>query len=217
MGLALQQTYNPLTYYHRRYEADLDLASVSDAAKQVGKVTLATLPILSCHPLFVRPIQLAMGTVRAVQWTALLFTAPTNLELAICGGHAVFAITAIALTYFNHTAGVLVSAAQDVVLCMSSIGFAIQNGDYQLALNLTVYLFIDLTYLGFIYSGSIELSIASLAMQILYGLYTGLVIPAEFNFYERLANFGVTLLRVKQWNHALQTSRFREFFALKVF
>jgi len=230
MALALQQTHNPLAYYHRRYDVDCPTLAMNMLLDErisllVKKIILPSLPILSCHPAFVRPIQLAMGLVRTTTFAYgihLLHSNPLSnqsatryRQLVYFFRSAVMATLTVALTYFNPAAGALLSAVHDVWISAREVKGHLFAGCYPQVMRTSINLSRDLTYLGFIYAGSIEFCIASLAMQILSGLYQVFCGDACGNFYEKLANAGMILLRVKQFNHALQTSRFRDIFAIK--
>jgi hypothetical protein len=191
-------------YYHREYKNDASGPKFDetwiDQCKRVGFVAL---PFVSLYKPLSLPLSLAMGGLRTV-------TSVTTLIESINAGQAVnislavvqtgIAVIALASTLFAHPLGMVISTAHDLVIEVNHliINLASGNCDYEKAIGSCLGIINNALYLSLFLDGGLELAIASLAMQILIGLYHSVGEFSNGNYLEGGGHLVMAMVRGAQ-------------------
>lgn len=196
--------YDPY-YSHREYKHDFPEKPTHPKKRtwldEAQRVTLVALPFLSLHKPLSLPIALTMGTVRI--WTCLtqlVEVAPKgDVKETLCSLlQTAIAVIALAGTIFAHPLGMVVTTCHDLAMEVHRLVQHIRTKEYEKAMGSCLAILTNALYLAMLLDGSIELTIASLAMQILVGLYQS---QAEFrhgNLLEGVAHLAMGVIRTKQ-------------------
>ena len=148
---------------------------------------LAILPILSMHQGLSFPISLGMGGLRT--WTTLneLLAAcqsGTSADISYQALQSAIAVAALAGTLFKHPVGMLISTGHDLLIEIQHLIGHLNKGDRQKILESCASLINNALYLALFFHGTLELSIASLALQMMSDLYQLVVDGSQKNYLE---------------------------------
>ena len=199
--MALQTTASRIEpgYYHREYKHDVfDLKFQDSWAEPSKRIGFVALPFISLYKPLSFPLSLAMGGLRTVNSATHLLEEiakgdPKDISLAVL--QTGIAVIALASTFFAHPLGMFASTAQDLVMELNDLmqNLTSDNCDYEKAIGSCLNIIHHALYLSLFFRGGLELSIASLAMQIVVGLYHS---QAEFRAGNRLEGTGHLLMSV---------------------
>lgn len=161
-------------YFHREYKNDLPQAETENYYLKQGKrMTTVALPFLALYRPLGFPLSLTLGGLRSFSSISQLITDVQNGGIH-AGSYAflqvVFSIIALCGTVFAHPLGMLMTTVHDCALDCFSLGTHLFAGEFQSALGNSANLINNTLYLALFLHGSLEIAIASLAMQILIGL-----------------------------------------------
>ena len=166
-------------YYHREYKNDIPDVKSEESQEnswvdQCKRVALVALPFFSLYKPLSFPLSLAMGGLRT-------FTCVSQLLASIKSGNSeeipyamlqtAIAVIALAGTIFAHPLGMLISTAHDLIIETVHLIENLRKGEYQKAMENCFCIINNALYLALFLHGGLELTIASLAIQILIGLY----------------------------------------------
>ena len=150
-------------YTHREYSNDV--GSKADFCQRAG---LAILPLLSMHQGLSFHISVGMGGLRA--WTTLnkLSASGTTAEISHQALQSAIAVAALAGTLFKHPVGMLISTCHDLLIEIFHLIDHLNKGDdHKKILESFASLINNALYLALFFHGTLELTIASLALQMI--------------------------------------------------
>lgn len=165
-------------YYHREYKNDIPQQPSDNGIENTWlntckRVSIAALPFVSLYKPLSFPLSLGMGGMRAVTSFAQLMeniqigkTQDIGFSLAQTG----VAVVALAGTIFAHPLGMFICTVQDIAMETAQLIHHLHSGEHKKAMESCLNLINNSLYLALFSHGGLELSIASLAMQILIGL-----------------------------------------------
>jgi broad specificity phosphatase PhoE len=161
----------------------------------------AALPFLSLYKPLGRPLSLATGGLRVVSCLMEFYQTPSQKTLY----HTAGAIASIGATVFKHPLGQLVAAGYDLIEEASQLREHLEKGDYQKAFEASFNLVNQALYIGLILNGGLELSIASLAIQIMLGVYHAREEFKQGHYIEAAGHAGMALVNTHQITGEIQT------------
>lgn len=202
---------NPV-YYHREYGNDLgyqeeNLQNAEPAVAFVQRVALASLPFASLYKPFNFPLSLGLGVLRAGVSSKDLFAAfyvRNAREISVCMLQTAVATAALAGTIFAHPLGMAITTGQDLLLEVTRLVHYFNDGDYEKAMLSCANIINNALYLSLFFGGGIEMSIASLALQILLELYHS---KAEFKKGHSIEAVGHLLMSVMRCSQLVGQSQ----------
>ncbi len=168
-------TISEPVYYHREFANDVGEPSEEhswiDGCKRVGTVAL---PFFSLYKPLSLPLSLSMGGLRTVNSVVCLATAIQEGSAGAIGYailQTLISTVALAGTVFAHPVGMLVTTCDDLVIELIKLIQNLYVGEYQDAIENCLSIVNNALYLALFLDGGLEMAIASLAVQILNGLY----------------------------------------------
>ena len=192
-------------YYHREYKNDIPQKteeSYQDSwINQCQRSAFVALPFISLYKPLSFPLSLAMGGLRT-------FTCINQLLASIKNGNSekipyamlqtTIAAIALAGTVFAHPLGMLISTGHDLIIETVHLIDNLHKGEYQKAMENCLNIINNALYLALFLHGGLEIAIASLAMQILIGLYHSQAEFSKGNYIEAVGHLGMALVRGNQ-------------------
>lgn len=165
-------------YYHREYKNDvpkecgnsLDNSWVNTAQR----VAFTALPFISLYKPLSFPLSLAMGGLRTFTCVSQLLQSIKNgntQEIPYAMLQTTIAVISLAGTIFAHPLGMLISTGHDLLIETVHLIENLRKGEYQKAMENCFGIINNALYLALFLHGGLEIAIASLALQILLGLY----------------------------------------------
>ena len=108
------------------------------------------------------------------------------------------AVIALAGTIFAHPLGMLISTGHDLIIEIVHLIEHLKNGEYQKAMEDCLGIINNALYLALFLHGGLEIGIASLAMQILIGLYHSQAEFKEGHYIEGTGHLLMSMVRGNQ-------------------
>lgn len=201
-------------YYHREYTNDInnlpdpgirecaaDLDIEQSWLDQSKRVATTALPFLALYKPLSLPLSLTMGGLRTVgaahQFVVALQTG-TIKDISWALLETVISVIALVGTLLAHPLGMLITTGHDLVIEMTRVVENAKNGEFMKIAENFMSMANNALYLALMLDGSIGLSIASLASQMLVAIYHA---QAEFkkeNFIEGMGHLLMALVRGNQ-------------------
>lgn len=206
------------SYYHREFKNDvLSPKEGADHLKkslmqQFSRVALVALPYVSLYRPVGAVLSCTLGTLRTCTSIAQTIDSLGKGDIKnVCYGllQTTISAAAIAGTIFAHPAGMLISTTHDLLIETCQLIHHLQNNKPKEALNSCLNLFNNALYLSLFMYGGLELSILSLAGQILLGLYHAHNEYRSGRWLEAAGHIGMAAVRSNQLlsqAHALRLS-----------
>jgi hypothetical protein len=197
---SIKEKINELSYCHREYANDF---KVGLDFNTVQRIAISSLPFLSQYQPLSLLISGSMGSVRTWTCAAELIAsiregkAPQTLYH---GAQTTLAAVSLAGTIFAHPVGMVITTGQDLVIEASNLIVHLQAKDIQKALESCAKIINNSLYLALMLRGGVELTIASMAFQIMLSLYQA---QAEFRkgrYIEGSSHFLLACIRGNQLN-----------------
>ncbi len=191
-------------YYHREYTNDVPKDKNADKGSWVNiaqRVGMTALPFLSLYKPLSFPISLAMGGLRTYSCASQLFAMIQSGNTEQIPYHVLqttIAVIALAGTIFAHPVGMLITTGHDLITDVIRLTDHLRKGEYQQAMECCFSIINNALYLSLFLHGSLELAIASLAIQILLGLYSSRAEFLKGNYIEAIGQLGMSLVRGNQ-------------------
>lgn len=189
-------------FYHREFTNDIgepsDENSWLDVCKRTGTVAL---PFVSLYKPLSLPLSLAMGGLRTLNSISCLATAIQESgagEIGYALLQTTISVTALAGTIFAHPLGMLVTTGHDLIIELTQLAQNLYVGEYQKALENCLSIVNNVLYLVLFLDGGLEFAIASLAMQILVGIYHSFSEFQQGNYLEGAGHAVMAIFRTDQ-------------------
>lgn len=207
---------NQPIYYHREYKNDIphiksEESQESSFAELGKRVASAALPFISLYKPLSFPLSLGLGGLRTV-------TCVQQLLDSIKSGHSEeipyallqtsVAVIALAGTIFAHPLGMLISTGHDLIIETAHLMEHLKKGEKHKAMEDCLGIINNTLYLALFLHGGLEIGIASLAMQILVGLYHS---QAEFNKGHYIEGVGHLLMSMIRGNQLVGQAKIFHF------
>ncbi len=211
-------------YCHREYKNDIKKTSEEEPSwiQQSKRISKVALPFISLYKPLSRPLSLVTGSFRVITSVSDIISDLSKGNTKEIPQHLLqttIAVISLAGTLFLHPLGMLITTGHDLIIELISLAQHLQAGDYEKALVSCANILNNALYLALICGGGIKLSIASLALQILLGLYHS---KGEFqngNYLEGVGHLLMAVIRGGQMGsqaHSLYQDTLRERAAIQV-
>ncbi len=193
-----------LGYFHREYKNDVGgKATQYSWINQGQRLALVSLPFVSLYKPISSHLAIGMGSLRAVtnlgQLGYIIYQGKEKRkEIPLQLFHTTIAAISLAGTIFAHPIGMIITTVQDLVIEAVQLTKHLEKGDYEKAIGSCISIINNSLYLALLYYGGIPLTIASLALQILGGIYHS---QAEFkngHYLEGSGHIAMALIRGNQ-------------------
>ncbi len=210
---------NTPEYYHREYSNDIPLPSKNlswseqSNIERMQRVANVALPYLTLYAPLSYSISLGLGSLRA-------FSCLSHLIASIQEGNASssayqllqtsIAAASLAGTIFAHPLGMLITTGQDLLVASGNLAMHLKDGEYKKATEDGLSVFNNAVYLGMCMHGGLELSITSLGIQVLTGLYHTQAEMREGRYLEAFGHAGMSGIRGKQLMQQFQIWQFHK-------
>lgn len=175
---------------------------------QCQRVANVALPFLAMY----KPFGFAMGVGSGAM---KVFANVSNLTAAIKSGdkkditfqaiQTAITVASLASTLITHPLGMLITTVNDVALDTFHMVKFIHSGDYQKAAEKGFSILSNAVYLSVMLGGGLELSIASVALQILSGIYQSRAEFMKGNYLEALGHVAMAGIKSHQMAGQIQT------------
>lgn len=200
---------NEPSYYHREYNNDLHQEIGENQWIATGKrVACVALPFISLYKPLSFPFSVGMGAFRVYtsvsQLVATIQTSDNAKEIALEVLQTAISVIALVGTIFAHPIGMLITTGQDLILETIALVQHLQNGDLRKVFESCISIINNALYLMLFLNGGLELAIASLAVQILTGLYHSI---SEFREGKYLEAGGHLLMAVVRSHQVVEKIR----------
>ncbi|MES1224782.1 MAG: hypothetical protein ABUT20_55335, partial [Bacteroidota bacterium] len=198
MALVTKVISEPV-YYHREYENDISKKSEENSwSHNCQRVALIALPFFSLYKTLSLPISLGMGALRTWSNANLLLTSIQQGNRKDIPYHllqTMIAVISLAGTIFAHPFGMLITTGQDLVIETIHLVHHLQKGEYKEALESCANIINNSLYFALFLHGGLEIGIASLAMQIMLGIYHSHKEFGDGNYLEGAAHLLMGVVR----------------------
>ena len=189
------------SYFYRNYINDFGLSEEFLQEPSYQRVALVVLPFLSLYKPLNFALSLGMGSCRAVSNISDLYLATqrrSREEILSQLLQTAVSVTAVACTVLAHPLGMLVSTTQDIVIESFALMDHLEQEEYAKALESSANIINNTLYLGLLVVGGVELSIASLSMQIIMGVHHSRKELLQGNYPEAIAHAAMVCIRANQ-------------------
>ena len=185
------------TSFHREFSNDMAKPAEAYPWLEKGhRVALVALPFISQYKPLGFLITSSMGTARVWTSASQLVESINQGNTKDASYHTLqttIAALSLAGTFFAHPIGMILTTGQDLIIEAANLNRYLRDGEYQKAVESCLKIINNSLYLGSFLHGGIELTIASLAMQIVLGIYQA---QAEFRDGRYLEGSGQLLMVV---------------------
>lgn len=205
-------------YYHREYSNDIESPknlSWSDQTncEKAQRLLHVALPFTTLYKPFSFPISLGMGGLRTVsnifQLVSCIKDGKTSNTTAYHTLQTTIAEISVAGTVFAHPLGMFITTAQDLVIEVSQLTEHAKNGDHKKALECCANILNNTLYLALFLHGGLEVSIASLGVQTLLGIYHAQDALRQENYLEAAGHLGMAVIRGNQMMHQVSILNYK--------
>lgn len=194
-------------YFHRQYENDIPKKEKAQKKEEGGiydqcvRVGLVALPIISLYRPFSKSLSLFSDCSRTI--TSLLGLIQNLSEQNIKGSakaslDLLLAISSLAATIFLHPLGMCITTAHDICISLYKIYLAINEGNKEEVIKQLLQITTNSLYLALMVYGSLEMQIASLALQVIWEGFNSLDELKNKNYLEFASHLLMAAIRMNQ-------------------
>jgi hypothetical protein len=185
--------------YSRDYTHDSIPLEPSSWGEQIQRVALVAMPFLSLHAPFRQPISLLTGSMRVWHMASDLYNCQKNAPtIAYHLVQTTVSVAALGATLFAHSAGLILTALQDLSIETTNLVQLLQTGQLEEALKSSIKLASHVLYVTVLCYGGLELSIVSLAMQAVVLVLSSVEQFQKDRWLEGCANLLMAGIRINQ-------------------
>ena len=205
-------------YYHREYSNDIPSPSKnlswSDQSnvERFQRVTNVALPFLTLYKPLGFSISLGLGYLRTLSNFSQLIDSIQEGNTSASARQLLqtsIAAASLVSTVFAHPLGMLVTTGQDLLISTESLAMHLKDGKYKKAAEDSLSIINNSLYLAMCMHGGLELSIASLGIQVLAGLYHAQSEMQEGRYLETAGHAGMAVIRAQQMTEQTQLFQYK--------
>lgn len=203
-------------YFHRDYKNDLKIDDLKKAPKTVNqglRVAKAALPFIALYKPAGTALSVVMGGCRAISNASQTYQAYSEGKgrLKIAGEllHTTIAVVSVGCAFFALPLGMLVTSCHDLAMNCIQLHQAWHEKDpakaREMAREAGLQILTNAVYLGLFFTASLEVLVASIALQILVGLYQTSGEFQKGNYLEVGAGLLMVAVRMNQMAKPVST------------
>lgn len=193
----------PDTYYfHRNYRWDLPY---DHSWKRecpwlflARRIANTGLPLLSLYKPLHTPLALTLGAMRVYNFGNVFNNSRGEEECLFYGINTALATCALAATFFNRSAGALITTGQDILIMLYCLYDGFEKTTYTDLLFAVLGIANNALYLALLLSGGAQLAVASIAMQVIAYALTSVQHYQNDNQIEAIGCLATALARGQQ-------------------
>jgi len=204
---SLSKNKEPI-YFHREHKNDVTVKVTQNSWIEQGKrFALVSLPFVSLYKPISSHLALGLGALRTVSSVSQLLHAINEGErkdISYQFLQTTIAAVSLAGTIFAHPIGMVITTGQDLIIEVSKLKNHLDERNYQKAIESCTKIINESLYLSLLIYGGIELAVASLAVQVVLGIYE---MQKEFghgNSLEGCGHLAMAIIRTWQLNNLLR-------------
>ncbi len=189
-------------YYYRKYENDIVKKEFKktylDQFLRIGNIAL---PFLSLYKPLNYPLSIGLNAFRVVTDISQLraiYQSDNRKDKVLQVLKLAVNITLLGLAVFTPPIGMLVTTVQNLINEIGNLQRNIKTGDYQNAIENCFNIINNSLYLALFFVGGAELTIVSLAIQILLGIYNTNLEISKGNYLEASGHVLMAFFRCTQ-------------------
>ncbi len=186
-------------YFHRDYENYFPKQEVKgDFSSQAIRVAKVALPFLALYQPFGKVLAGGLGITRTVSGIGECLSSQDYAQLSWAIFNTCLAVVSVAGTIFLHPIGMVISTLNDIGVNLYQVYGAASRGEMNEVGKQVLRIANNSFYLTMIVFGSVELQLASLALQV---LVEGSASYEEFNkgnILEMVGHLGMCMVRANQ-------------------
>lgn len=188
-------------YYYRQFNNDIPphATNKEDDCHLVQRVALAALPFLTLYAPLGRGVALCSDSCRVIFNLKDLFSGSTDCKnLSINLIKTAASATALFCSLLFLPVGLLITTCQDILINLGEVNTLLNQNQTKAAYEKIAQMTISLLYLGLFFSGSLELLVVSLFLQVLWTGYNSVDEFEKANYLEAFAHLLMTFVRGHQ-------------------
>lgn len=214
MSTSISRLTEP-AYYHREYSNDIRKKDSDNAwIHQAQRAALVALPFISLYKPLSFPLSLATGSMRAFTSIAQLLENMRrgdsyNIPYAMV--QTAISVIAVVGTIFAHPFGMVISTTHDLSIEIAQLIDNLKAGQYPKAMEHCLNVVNNALYLALFINGGLGITIASLGMQILIGLYHSQAELKRGRYLEATGHLCMSMIRGRQLSGHLQILQTKQY------
>jgi len=192
-------------YFHREYKNDFPKQEPQkeESPSQVLRVAKVALPFVALYQPFGRTLACGLGVARTITTFGECHSAENFQKLSWSILQTCLALASVAGTIFLHPMGMLITTLSDVGGNVHCVYQAMAHGEMLDAAKQTMRVANNSLYLALILSGSVQLQLASLALQVLIEGSSSYEEFSKDNILETIGHLGMCMVRMNQSHQQL--------------
>lgn len=201
--------------YLRNFEYDFPKICKGPVLETAKRSALIALPFIALYKPAGGVISIAMGGTRVItSLSQTIVSLQDKQALAAAGhlAHTALAVSAFAGSLLNFQLGLVISAVSDTGCSLHAATLALQQGEYDKAAQEILQSASSMLHLAIMFSGSMELTLASLFLQGAITLYQSVSELKQGRYPEFAAKFAMGMIKFHQANVQLKAIERRNSF-----
>ncbi|NGX26625.1 MAG: hypothetical protein K940chlam6_00550 [Chlamydiae bacterium] len=191
-------------YFHREYENDLPKQETeTEYTSQALRIAKVGLPFIALYQPFGRALASGLGTARTLTNFSQCCTADDFQKLSWSVLQTCLALASVVGTVFLHPMGMFITTFSDIAENSHGIYQAMADGEMSAAAKQTMRVANNSLYLALMLSGSVQLQLASLALQVIIEGSSSIEEFNKGNILETVGHLGMSMIRMNQSYHRL--------------
>lgn len=187
------------SYFYREYENDFPKQdSKNEPTSQTLRVVKVALPFVSLYRPVGRVLAGGLGSIRTITNFRQCLSAEDYQNLSWSILQTGLALVSVTGTIFLHPMGMLITTFGDIAENSHGIYCALTEGEISTATKQTMRVANNSLYLALMLSGSVQLQLASLALQVLIEGSSSMEEFNKGNMLETIGHLGMCMVRMNQ-------------------
>lgn len=202
-------------FYLRNFEHDFSKLCQGPILETTKRTALIALPFIALYKPAGGVISAAAGGARVVTCLSQTIASIHDKQALAAAGqlvHTAVAVSAFASSLLNFQLGLLISTVSDAGCSLHAATLSLQQGDYEKALQEILQSASAMLHLAIMFSGSMELALASLLLQGAIALYQSAGELKQGRYPEFAAKFVMGIVKFHQANIQLKAIERRNSF-----
>jgi hypothetical protein len=187
--------------YTRNFSHDYPTHISNESVNKFFKIIAAGFPLLTFHSAWRNPITQGLGVVRTLSHLFELEQAAVGqrkIEIGYYLLQSCLSVASVGLSILNPVYGMIAASVSDIIADAKECLLHLRNGNYPKSFESLARLILSTLYLTTICYGSIELTVALMALQIVLGCYDSIESFKKGDVIEGILTTLVTGMHIHQ-------------------